>query len=138
MGSTEAPDFVTALRASHPRLARYTDHELASWIVARLNYLTSGTLCDSEQTYAHDTNEFGYKLKMSDQNKKTVAHGAVVMHANRIYLAATKMSDVDFQAIVIELLSEYVDDLMACSVRVQEPETRRYRRYGWDGHALFG
>ncbi len=139
MGSTEAesPDFVTALRQCHPRVAKMTEHEVASWIVARLNYLTSGALCITEATYAHDTNEFGYKLKITDGNKKTVAHGAVVMHADRTYFACVQFGDIDFPATVVELLTEYPDDLMACSIRVQDPETRKSRRYGWDGYALF-
>jgi len=139
MGSTEAsdPDFVSAIRGSHPRLARLTDHELASWIVARLNYLTSGALCVSEETYSHDTNEFGYKLKITDHNKKSLAHGAVVIHAERTYFASVNVAVDDFLAIVVELLTEYPDDLNACSVRVQEPETRKYRQYGWDGYSLY-
>jgi len=139
MGSTEVsnPDFVSALRNSHSKLARLTDHELASWIVARLNYLTSGALCVSEQTYSHDTNEFGYKIKLTDHNKKTMAHGAVVIHADRTYFASLNLAVDDFQAIVVELLSENPDDLTACSVRVQDPETRKSRQYGWDGYSLF-
>ena len=139
MGSTEAsdPDFVTALRESHPKVARLTDHELASWIVARLNYLTSGALCVEEETCSHDTNEFGYKLKISDHSKKSMAHGAVVIHADRTYFASVNVAVDNFQAVVVELLSESPDDLTACSVRVQEPETRTFRRYGWDGYSLF-
>lgn len=139
MGSTEqsAPDFVTELRKSHQRIAKLTEHQLASWIVARFNYLTSGDLCTGEVTYSHDTNEFGYKIKVSDQSNQTLAHGAIVIHADRTYLSAVNSADIDYQAIVVELLVGGIDDLANSSVRVQSPETRQFRLYGWDGYSFF-
>ena len=138
MGSTERsdPEFVAELRESHHEIANLTDHELASWIVARLNYLTSGDLCAGEVTYSHDTNEFGYKVKVSDDSNRTLAHGAIVIHADRTYLRAVNSANVDYQSLLVELLVGAVNDLGRCSVRVQVPETRQFRHYGWDGYSF--
>jgi hypothetical protein len=61
-GSSEVFEsfFVNALRKACPRLARYSDRELAPWIVARQNYLTSGALNVLGTNSKQDTNEFGY------------------------------------------------------------------------------
>ena len=138
MGSTEVakPLFVEALRAASPVVHRYTDREIASWIVARLNYLTAGGLTVEGDEFAHDTNEFGYKIKITDSNKKNIAHGAVVIHENRTYFASVNVEIDDFQSLFIELLTEYPDDLAKIEIRVQYPETKRYRLYGWDGYSL--
>ena len=42
----------------------------------------------------------------------------------------------DFQAFIVEVLSESPEDLAKCEIRVQEPETRECRAYGWDGYSL--
>lgn len=83
MGSHErsSPLFVDALKTAHRPLSKLTDHELASWVVARLSYLTSGALPLEGDEFSHDTNEFGYKLKITDQKKVSVAHGAIVIHS---------------------------------------------------------
>jgi hypothetical protein len=68
MGSRErtVPLLLDALKAAHPPLGRMTEHEIASWVVARLNYLTGTALQAEGTTFAHDTNELGYKIKLSD------------------------------------------------------------------------
>jgi hypothetical protein len=138
MGSTEVqePTFTEALRTGVPSLQRSSGHELASWVVARLNYITAGALPIEGEVFAHDTNEFGYKIKLVDAQKSTVAHGAVVFHADMTYFASVKLGIGDFQAVFIDLLTESPDAMEACEIRVQVPETRTYRIYGWDGYSL--
>ena len=136
MGSTEVaePSFINAIRSASPNVGQYTDSEIASWIVARLNYLTSGAI--DGDSFAHDTNDFGYKIKITDAAKKNVAHGAVVIHKDRICFASVNVSIDDFQVVFVELLTEYPEDLAKCEIRVQYPESKRYRVYGWDGYSL--
>jgi hypothetical protein len=138
MGSQERTDpvFVDALKAAHPPLGELTDHELASWIVARLCYLTSGALTVEGDSFAHDTDEFGYKMKITDEAKVSVAHGAVIFHAARTSFASVDMEIDDFQSVVVDLLTDSPGDLAACEIRVREPETRNDRTYGWNGYAL--
>ena len=138
MGSTEVaePSFVDALRAACPKVKRYTNRELASWIVARLNYLTAGALHVEGTEFAHDTNEFGYKIRITDSDDKSIAHGAIVMHESRTYFASVNVAIADFQAVFVELLTQYPDDLARIKIRVQYPESERYRLYGWDGYSL--
>ncbi len=138
MGSTEVaePTVVNALRSTSPKLARYSDRELASWIVGRLNYLTSGALALLGTEFKHDTNEFGYKIKLTDADEKSMAHGAVVIHADRTYFASVNVTIDDFQRLLVELLTEFPDDLAKIKIRVQYPETKRHRLYGWDGYSL--
>jgi hypothetical protein len=85
MGSTEVaePTFVSALRAVCPRISRYSDREIASWIVARLNYLISGALEYLGTDFSHDTNQLGFKVKLTDKEGNTIAHGAVVIEEKR-------------------------------------------------------
>lgn len=139
MGSSEVsqPNFVEAIRAASPSVNRYTDREVASWIVALLNYLTAGALTVEGDSFSHDTNEFGYKIKITDDNKKSIAHGAVVIHEKRTYFASVNAAIEDFQSVFVDLLTEYPGDLAKCEIRVQYPETKRYRSYGWDGYSLF-
>jgi hypothetical protein len=137
-GSTEVtkPLFVNALRTRCSKLAKFSDRELASWIVGRLNYLASGALELLGTEFKHDTNEFGYKIKLADSDDKSLAHGAVVIHADRTYFASVNVVIDDFQQLFVELLTEFPDDLAKVKIRVQYPETRRYRVYGWDGYSL--
>ena len=139
MGSRERTDplFVDALKVAFPRLRKFTEHELGSWIVARLFFLTAGTLTSEGTEFAHDTNEIGYKLKISDDSKTSLAHGAVVIHAKGVHFASVDLKIDDFQAVVVRLLTESTDDLSQCEIRVREPETRNVRKYGWDGYSLF-
>ncbi|MCA9066439.1 MAG: hypothetical protein KDA96_25400 [Planctomycetaceae bacterium] len=41
----------------------------------------------------------------------------------------------DFQTLLVDVLTESADDAAACEIRVQEPETRKDRTYGWDGYS---
>lgn len=138
MGSVERTDplFVDALKTAHPPLTKMTVHEIGSWIVGRLSYLTAGSLAVEGDVFAHDTNDFGYKIKITDNSKASVAHGAIVIHADGIRFASVDVKINDFQTLLVELLTESADDLAACEIRVQEPETRKYRTYGWDGYSL--
>jgi len=138
MGSTEVtvPPFVVALRSSCLALERYTDRQVASWIVARLNYLTSGALSLEGEHFAHDTNEFGYKLKITDNNNHTIASGAVVIHENRTYFKSVNVQIDDFQTLFVKLLTEYPEDLAIFRIRVRDPESKRIRVYEWDGYSL--
>lgn len=137
-GSRErtAPTFVEALKAAYPPLAKMKSHEIASWIVARLNYITASALEVEGDLFAHDTNEFGYKLRLSDGADTTLAHGAVVIHADRVYFASVDVKISDFQSIFVSLLADSPNDLAKCEIVVQLPESKKKRRYGWDGHYL--
>lgn len=136
MGSTEVaePQFMAAIRNAGSKIKRYTDREIASWIVARLNYLTSGALDGG--SFAHDTNEIGYKVKITDSDKNNVAHGAVVIQEDRTYFASVNVTVDDFQSIFVELLIQFPSDLAKCEIRAQYPESKKYRLYGWDGYSL--
>ncbi len=137
-GSREgrAPIFVEALRAAHPPLRNLTLHALASWIVSRLNFLTSGALVLEGEEFAHDTGEFGYKIRLADRGSATLAHGAVVFGEGRIDFASVDLGVDDFQAVFIKLLVDAPDDLAACEIAVRDPETGRRRSYGRDGRTL--
>jgi hypothetical protein len=138
MGSRERtdPTFVDALKVAHPPLARLTQHELVSWIVARLNYLVSASIYLEGSSFANDTNEFGYKIRLSDDSDTTLAHGAVVFHARRTYFASLDLKISDFQSVFIRLLTDSPTDLSKCEIVVREPESKRKRTYGWNGHSL--
>jgi hypothetical protein len=138
MGSHERnePTFVQALQVAHPPLARMTLHEIASWIVARLNYITARSLEVEGNVFAHDTNEFGYKIKLSDEADTTLAHGAVVIHADRVYFAGLDIKVPDFQSVFVSLLADSPNDLAKCEIVVRVPESKKKRRYGWDGYSL--
>jgi len=138
MGSHERtdPKFVDALKLAHPPLGKLTLHEIASWIVARLNYITSGSLEVEDNFFANDTNEFGYKIKISDNADTTLAHGAVVIHADRVYFAALDIKIPDFQLAFVSLLVDSPNDLAKGEIVVCLPELKKKRRYGWDGYSL--
>jgi hypothetical protein len=59
-----------------------------------------------------------------------------VIHADRTYFASVNVAIDEFQQLLVELLTEFPDDLAKVKIRVQYPETRRYRVYGWDGYSL--
>jgi len=138
MGSHERtdPTFIDALKIAHAPLAKLTLHEVASWIVARLNYITAGSLEVEGNDFAHDTNEFGYKIKLSDNTDTTLAHGAVVFHAKRVYFAALDIKIPDFQSAFVSLLADFPNDLAKIEIVVYFPESKKKRRYGWDGYSL--
>jgi hypothetical protein len=131
------PTFVEALKAAHRPLSKMSLHEIASWIVARLDYLTAGSLALEGNEFQHDTNEFGYMLKLSDEAATALAHGAVMIHAERVYFQANDVKVPDFQTILVNLLTETPRDLSKCEIIVYLPESKRKRRYGWDGYAFF-
>ena len=131
-----APTFLEALKVAHLPLAKLPVHEIGSWIVARLNYLTAGALEVEGNDFGNDTNEFGYIIKLSDDAGTTLAHGAVMIHADRVYFAANDIKIPDFQSIFVSLLTESPRDLAKCEIVVRTPESKKKRRYGWDGYSL--
>jgi hypothetical protein len=130
------PTFLESLKVAHPPLAKLPVHEIASWIIARLNYLTAGALEVEGNDFGHDTNEFGYIIKLSDDADTTLVHGAVMIHADRVYFAANDIKIPDFQSIFVSLLAESPRDLAKCEIVVRVPESKKKRRYGWDGYSL--
>ena len=138
MGSIEdsAPKFANALRAADKKISKFTEHELASWVVSRLNYFVGGSIEVEGNEFAHDTNEFGYKIKIADTNNRMCAHGAVVIHENGITFAAVNTHISNIQDLFVQLLVDSPADLAKIEIRVQTPETDRYRVYGWDGYNL--
>ena len=139
MGSTEVetPLFIDVIRGSVNSLSTRTLHEVSSWIVARLSYLTSGSLELEGNEFAHDTNEIGYKLKAVQPETRASAHGAIVLHPDKVSFASVSSGIDDFQTIVVDLLCGRANDLLECDIRVIEPESREARSYGWDGRNLF-
>ncbi len=138
MGSRERtePSFVEALQVAHPPLSSLTEHEIASWIVARLDFITDGSLVSGRSEFRDDTDEFGYQIRLSDASKTTLAHGAVVFQAKRIYFASVNLKIDDFQSIVVGMLADSPRDLSVCEVAVFIPESKRKRLYGWNGYSL--
>jgi hypothetical protein len=132
----QEPLFSEALQRAYPPLAKLTQHELASWIVARLDFITAGALTLEGEEFAHDTNEFGFKIRLANQENLTLAHGAIVITTSRTYLAFVSSRIDDFQSVIIDLLIDAPDDLAKCEIIVLEPESRKRRCYGWNGHAL--
>jgi hypothetical protein len=133
---SDSVPIIEALKVAHPPLSTWTTHQIASWIVARLSYLTSGSLEREGNDFAHDTNEIGYKLRISGQNHTMLAHGAVVIQMSRIYFACLNIGIDDFQSLVIKLLADSPNDLSIVQVRVRDPGNQKIRRYGWDGFSL--
>lgn len=132
----ENTSLVVALRAKCPELETRTEHEIASWIVARLSYITAGALEIEGDTFENDSNDFGYMISVTDSSGKNVALGGVMMHEKRTYFASVKIEIDDFQRLFVELLAENPNDLDKCDIRVRYPETKRFRHYGWDGYSL--
>ena len=130
------PPFEVALKSAHGDLAEMTRRQLASWIVARLSAITSGTLELEGNSFSHDTNDFGYKIKLSDPSKTTLAYGAVVFLVDRTYFAWASDREVDLQALFVALLVESPNELGRCEIVVRASETKRKRSYGWDGENL--
>ena len=138
MGSVEgeSPDFAAAIRSSVPSLSTASTHELTSWIVSRLSFLTAGALELEGNDFSHDTNEIGYKLKATHSTSNASAHGAIVLNPERVYFAFVDAGIGDYQSLVVDLLCRYPEDLDQCTIRVFEPESKRSRAYGWDGYSL--
>jgi len=138
MGSRERPDGTLAdtLKAAYSPLAKLTDREIASWIVARLHFITSGTLESEGKVFSGDTNQFGYKIKLSDDEGTTLAHGAVVFSPDRVYFAGLDIKVANFQQLFIDLLVDSPTDLSKCEIVVRESETKKRWVYGWDGYTL--
>jgi hypothetical protein len=89
------------------------------------------------EEFAHDTNEFGYWIRLSDDSNKPLAHGAVMFRADRTYFASVDVRITDFQSLFVRLLTDSPDDLAKCEIVVREPESKRKRTYGWNGYSLF-
>lgn len=138
MGSSEDPaiPFEVAIRHAVPFLAKSSPHEIASWVVARLAYLTSGALDLEGDDFSHDTNEIGYKTKAKRVADGASASGAIVITSSRTYFAFRHDGLRDFQAIFVAMLSQWPNEYAKCVIRVREPESNRSRLYGWDGYSL--
>jgi hypothetical protein len=138
MGSKERGDasLVDALKTAHPPLSKLSNREIASWIIARLNFITAGSLESEGTSFAGDTNEFGYKIKLSNDAGTTLAHGGVVFGAERVHFAALDIRIPDFQSELVRLLVDAPGDLAKCEIVVRQSETGRKRAYGWDGYSL--
>lgn len=137
-GSSESPiaSFEQAIRDTVPFLAKSPSHEIASWVVARLAYLTSGAIELEGNDFSHDTNEIGYQLKATRITDGASAIGAIVIASSRTYFAFVDAGVGDFQAILVDMLAQSPREYAKCAIRVREPESRRSRRYGWDGCSL--
>ena len=140
MGSIEAldPRFVDALRISVPQLSDVSEHRLASWIVARIDFITAGALGINGCVFANDSQDFGFKVKVSDQSKVMLAHGSVVVDPERIFFAFVSSKSFDLQGAFVELLAESPDELSKVEMFVRHPVTRKRRAFGWDGYSLLG
>lgn len=136
--SRENPDapFLPALKNACEKLQKYTHHEMVSWIVARLNAVTSACLELEGDLFEHDTDEFGYKFKLCNAIDEVIANGAVVFERNRTYFASVSRTDFDFQSLFVSLLVDEPDFLAKCEITVRHPETRKKRKYGWNGYML--
>lgn len=142
MGSDEQqhPRFIDQLRQSAPWIHKLSVHEIGSWIVARLNYLTCGSLNMLGASFGHDTNEFGYKVRCTNQQEIRQASGAVIIHADRVYFKHVDPVLHDFQSLFVQVLADNPHDLEKIKIRVRIPSEdsiqTRYRAYGWDGFSL--
>lgn len=142
VGSTEqqSPLFIDQLRQAVPWIRKQSVHEIGSWVVARLNYLTCGGLPLLGDSFGHDTNEFGYKVRCMNKDKVRQASGAVVIHAKRVYFEHVDPRIEDFQSLFVQLLADNPQDLEPIRIRVRIPSEdvgrTRDRTYGWDGLSL--
>lgn len=142
MGSEEqqSPLFLDQLRQTVHWLRKKPVHEIGSWVVARLNYLTCGSLHLLGDSFGHDTNEFGYKVRCMNQEEIRQASGAVIIHADRVYFKHADPAMDDFQSLFVQVLADNPRDLEKIKIRVRIPSENsvrpRYRMYGWDGFSL--
>lgn len=130
--------FPDQLRARIPALSKCNTHGLGSWIIGRLNYLSFGNLPLEGTGFSHDTDEFGYKLKMSDLGGRTAGHGAIVISRTEISFSYSRDSQPDFQDIVVKLFTSNEIGLESCTITMTINEPFQTFRYGWDGHSLLG
>jgi hypothetical protein len=142
MGSEEqqSPLFIDQLKQTVPWLRNMSVHEIGSWIVARLNYLTFGSLPLLGDSFGHDTNEFGYRVRCMNQQGIRQASGAAVIHAERIYFKYAEPVIADFQSLFAQVLADSPRDLAEIKIRIRIPSEDSvrtlYRTYGWDGFSL--
>jgi len=73
------PSLLEQLKRVHTPLSRLTTHEIASWIIARLNAITGSMLEAEGNDFRHDTNEIGYKLHLRNEAGDALAHGTVMI-----------------------------------------------------------
>lgn len=138
MGSVEIePRFSVVLKGAVAQLASASEHRIASWIVARIDFITAGSLAIDGWVCRDDFNDFGFKLKVADRSKSVVGHGAVVVGPDGVHFTSVTSKPLDLQAEFIELLAESPDDLSRCEMFVQHPQTRAKRSFGWNGYSLF-
>ncbi|WP_145431680.1 hypothetical protein [Lacipirellula limnantheis] len=139
-GEQQSPLFIDQLRQSVPWLRKASVHEMGSWIVARLNYLTCGNLKMLGDSFGHDTNEFGYKVRCMNEQSIRQASGAVVIHADQVHFKYADSIIDDYQSLFARILADNPRDLDKISIRVRIPSEDniqpRYRAYGWDGFSL--
>ena len=137
MGSIQSSvGFEDQLRLSAPELANYSTRSLGSWIVGRLNYIVNGNLPLEGEEFSHDTDEFGYKLKMSNSAGDTCGHGAITIGRDRIFFAYLPLKEVDLQDIVIALLTDQTESLKSCTITMTVNEPFQQYHYGWDGYRV--
>lgn len=143
MGSIEqqSPRFIEQLRLAVPWVRNKSVHEIGSWVVARLSYLTAGSLVLLGDSFGHDTDQFGYKIRCMNKEKIRQASGAVVIGAQHICFEHADPVLPDFQSLFVQLLADNERDLGTIKIRVRVPSEDAgptgYRTYGWDGFSLF-
>ena len=122
MGSVEARSLtlVEALRAADSQLKGLNLHELSSWLIARLSYLTCGMI--DQKTFSHDTNEFGYAVRITDSSGERVAHGAVAIGENRLAYFASDFRTSDSQALFVQMLASAPAILRSARSRSENPK----------------
>lgn len=128
--------FENVIRAAVPFLAKAAIREICSWVVARFAFLTSDALQLEGTEFAHDTNNFGYKLTATRKDDAASTHGAISFASDHIDFAFVDSRIGDLQVILISMLAQSPRDYAKCVIRVREPESKRTRTYGWDGYSL--
>ncbi len=57
-------------------------------------------------------------------------------HADGNRFASVDVRIGNFSSLLLEVLTASAEDLATCEIRGQDPETRKYRTYDWDGYSL--
>ncbi len=92
------------------------------------------------ESFGHDTNEFGYKIRCKNMENIRLASGAVVIHDKRVYFEHTAPVMPDFQSLFVQMVADNPRDLEEIRIEVRIPNEDdsviRSRFYGWDGCSL--
>ena len=114
-----------------------TVHHTTSWIVARLAALTYGDIQQINDGYFHnDGGSFGYRMKVSDKDKRLVGRFGMVFYYDRIHFAGFRIGDTDIRKVLLDLLVSNPDDLSKCEIHSQCGETKGSEYFGFDGYNL--